>query len=254
MEKEQLLKTIGLTDKEARTYLAILELGESTIKPIALRSGIKRTSIYNFIENFVKMGLITQLNIRGRMHYKALSPERLVELQKERASALQSALPEFMSIYNDQVSKPKISYFEGADQIRNIGKEALNCHKEVCYLWPGPELTEVSGGKDFWNNINDERVDRGIFSKLIRFNGKDQLWEKSSSGLEYLRETRWAPKEYENEVEVGIAIYDIGKVGIFGSREEAFGILIESQSYTKTMQMLFNLLWAQSEKAKAGQG
>jgi HTH-type transcriptional regulator, sugar sensing transcriptional regulator len=254
MDKEYLLKSIGLTDKEAKTYIAILELGSSTIKPISLRAGIKRTSIYNFIDHLVALGLITQAEIRGRTHYQALSPTRLIELQKERTKALESSLPEFLSVFNDQINKPKISYFEGSEQIKNIGQEVLNCHKEVCYLWPGPELTQITGGEKFWNDINDIRVNNGVYSRLIRFNGKDPLWEKSASGLEYLRETRWSPQKYEDEVDVGIGIYDSGKVGIFGSRDEAFGILIESQSYAKTMKMLFELLWDKSTPAKPGEG
>ncbi|MEI6499052.1 MAG: helix-turn-helix domain-containing protein [bacterium] len=254
MNKEYLLKSIGLTEKEAKTYLAILELGSSTIKPIADRAGIKRTSVYNFIDDLVKQGLIAQSILNGRTHYQALSPEKLVELQKERTRALQSALPEFLSVFNDKISKPKISYFEGADQIKNIGHEVLLCHKEVCYFWPGPELTDITGGQNFWNKINDDRVEHGVFVRLLRFHGKEHLYEKSASGLEYLRETRWAPKEYEDQVDHGIAIYDTGKVGIFGSREESFGILIESQSYAKTMQMLFDLLWDKSTIAKPGEG
>jgi hypothetical protein len=91
-------------------------------------------------------------------------------------------------------------------------------------------------------------------SRLIRFQGTEPLFEASTSGLEYLRETKWAPRQYENEVELGIAIYDTGKVGIFGSKQESYGILIESQSYAKAMKMLFELLWAQSTPAKPGEG
>ena len=69
-----------------------------------------------------------------------------------------------------------------------------------------------------------------------------------------LRETRWGPKKYESVVDDAIAIFDSGKVGIFGAREESFGILIESKALEKTMQMLFELLWEKSTPAKPGEG
>lgn len=254
MDKEILLKNLGLDDKEAKTYLAILELGESTIKPIALRAGLKRTSVYNFIDHLVELGLIGQSQKNGRTHYKAFSPEKLVEIEQERVRMVRETMPEFLSIYNDKVNKPKVSYFEGPAQLRSLGREALLCKEEVCYLWPGPEITSITGGEGFWNEISQERIERHIFVKLIRFHGKDRLWDYSASGLEYLRETRWAPKDLENLVDTGIAIYDTGKVGIFGSKEEAFGILIESQSYMKTMRMFFDLLWEKSTPAKPGEG
>ena len=254
MDKNELLQSIGLTDKEAKTYLAVLELGLSTIKPISLAAGIKRTSIYNFIDHLVELGLVSQTEIRGRMHYKAVPPQKLIEIQKERTEKLRKILPEFLSVYNEKTSKPKISYYEGPEQIKNIGREVLNCKKEVCYFWAGPELTNITGGEDFWNKINDERVKQKITARLIRFEGKEELYEKSASGPENLRQTRFAPKDLANLVDHGLAIYDTGKVGIFGSREEGYGIIIESASFARTMKMLFELMWAKSTPAKPGEG
>lgn len=254
MDKEYLLNTIGLSEKEAKAYIAILELGQSTIKPISARSGIKRTSIYNFIDHLVELGLVTQSIIRGRTHYKAQSPTKLVEIQKGRIRLLEKALPEFLSLFNNNVSKPKISYYEGPDQMRTMGREVLNCKEEVCYLWPGPELTDITGGEKYWNEISKERIENGIFVRLLRFHGNDPLWDLSKSGLEYLREIRWSPKNLQNTVDMGVAIYDTGKVALFGSREESFGILIESESYRRTMKMLFELLWEKSTPAKPGEG
>ena len=113
MEKEQILNNLGLSEKEAKTYLAILELGSSTIKPIADKAGIKRTSIYNFIDRLVELGLISQTAIRNRTHYLVLPPDRLLQLQKENLSAVENAIPEFMGLFNFSGSKPKIQYFEG---------------------------------------------------------------------------------------------------------------------------------------------
>ncbi|MDO8495673.1 MAG: helix-turn-helix domain-containing protein [bacterium] len=254
MDKEYLLNSVGLSEKEAKTYLAILELGSSTVKPISVRAGTKRTSIYNFIDHLVTLGLISQTSIHGRMHYKAESPEKLVELQRERTERLESALPEFLSLYNDNAKKPKISYFEGPEQVRNIGREALNCTKEACYIWPGPEFTEISGGAAFWKEIGIKRTEKGILSRLIRFHGKENLYEGSESGLEMFRETRWGPEKYQDTVDVAISIFDSGKVGIFGARQESFGILIESKALEKTMKMLFELLWEKSTPAKPGEG
>jgi len=254
MDKDELLRTIGLTDKEAKTYLAILEEGQSTIKPIALRAGLHRTSVYNFIGHLVELGLITQTEIRGRMHYKANPPEKLIEIQKERTRLLEKSLPQFLSVYNEKSAKPKISYYEGAEQIKNIGREVLKCKTEVLYFWAGPELTDITGGEAFWNKINDDRVKKNVAVRLVRFEGKESLYEKSESGPENLRQTRFAPKNLEKVVEHGLAIYDTGKVGIFGSREEGYGILIESTSFAKTMKMLFELMWTQSTPAKRGEG
>jgi len=76
MIKEELLNEAGLSDKEAKAYLAILEMGSSTIKPISARAGIKRTSVYNFIDHLIELGLVSKSILRGRTYYQATSPAR----------------------------------------------------------------------------------------------------------------------------------------------------------------------------------
>ena len=146
MDKEKLLKEVGLNEKESKVYLAILELGSSTIKPIAVRAGIKRTSIYYFIDHLVELGLVEQTKIRGRMHYKALSPSRIVSLQKERLKIAKNVLPEFMSIFNASLHKPKISYFEGPEQMKNIVREGLNIKFQLHYRLFHCSLLLLKGG------------------------------------------------------------------------------------------------------------
>src|SRR3989338_2110583 len=100
METDILTRNICLTNKEARVYETILQLGEGTIQPIARRSNIRRTSIYYFIDHLVELGLIDAVKVRGRMHYKALPPQKLLSLQLERTDEIREALPEFLGIYN----------------------------------------------------------------------------------------------------------------------------------------------------------
>ena len=57
----ELLNKLGLNQKEANVYMACLELGSGTIKELSEKSGVKRTSIYNFLEELKQKGLITQI-------------------------------------------------------------------------------------------------------------------------------------------------------------------------------------------------
>ena len=52
----------------------------------------------------------------------------------------------------------------------------------------------------------------------------------------------------------GIGIYDTGKVGFISSREEGFGILIESEELASMMTSFFELLWDRSLPARPGEG
>jgi sugar-specific transcriptional regulator TrmB len=247
MEKEQLLTQFGLNDKEAKTYLAILELGTATIKPIALRAGLKRTSLYYFIDHLVALGLVSQTAIRGHMHYQALPPSRLVDLQKERLQTLEQALPEFMSLFNVAKDKPRVSYFEGPAQIKNIFWEEPKCDKEILGIWSGTEVDELIGRQEL-ERIDKARRANGIHVRVIRFLEKDVPFAPFRDQPGSNRELRYAPPG--TIFPIAFTLYDTGKVSFVSSKKEGFGILIESPELTIAMRVLFEALWTQSQPAK----
>jgi len=252
MEKQEILKNLGLSEKEAKTYLAVLELGSSTIKPIADKAGIKRTSIYNFIDKLVSLGLISQTTVRGRTHYIALAPERLVQLQKENLTATEHMLPEFLALFNFAGAKPKIQYFEGVEQVKKLIWEEARCKKETRFIWTGKDILEMVGGPKFMAEVDRQRIKNGIFIKTIRFREKEAPYPYSSHGTENLRQLRYAPKGIH--IPMAMGIYDTGKVAFYSTKNEGFGILIESQEFMQTMTVFHQLLWDKSSEGKVGEG
>ena len=55
------LKNLGLNDKEANIYLALLQLGKSTATKIAKKSGLKRPTTYVIIEQLIDKGFVQKL-------------------------------------------------------------------------------------------------------------------------------------------------------------------------------------------------
>ncbi|MCR4277659.1 MAG: hypothetical protein NUV85_01430 [Candidatus Berkelbacteria bacterium] len=251
MERNKLLIDLGLSEKQARTYVAILELGSAPIKPVAQRSGVKRTSIYNFIDELVGLGLVTQTKVGRATHYQASPPSRLAELQRERLKSIEQALPEFTALYNTLSTKPRIHYFVGIEQMKNIVHEETRCKKEALYIWPNEQTTETIGGKRFMDKINQERISKGIRIRSIRFHDPGlRLLERSQHGRKNLLTLHFADVDYK--INMAMGLYDTGKVGFFGI--EGFGILIESKELHQLMLLLFELLWKKSKPAKKGEG
>ena len=56
LEKE--LEKIGLTEKEAAVYLALLKLGPTTALKIARETGIKRPTVYTTLDALKGRGLV----------------------------------------------------------------------------------------------------------------------------------------------------------------------------------------------------
>ncbi len=251
MDNTTILKELGLNDKEAKTYLAILELGSSTIKPIADRAGVQRTSMYNFIDRLVEAGLVTQAQVRGRMHYQAVNPSHLLDIQRKRLELIEENIPNFLSLYNATPNKPRIQYFEGATQMRQALYEETRCTHKTAFLLPTKDLMEMIGVETM-ADINHKRVAAGVLGRSLRIRDKAVPFPTSAQSTKNLLTVRITPPQYKSSM--GVGLYDTGKVGFFSSKNEGFAIMIESQELYEVMGTFYEMLWEMSEPIKAGQG
>jgi len=97
---EDLLKKIGLTEGETKVYLALLELGPSTVGPIVKKSGIAYSNIYEVLQRLAEKGLVSFVKREKTKYFQAYSPEKLMdyvgkqegEIQKQK-SELQKIVP-----------------------------------------------------------------------------------------------------------------------------------------------------------------
>ncbi len=241
-----LVTELGLSEKEARVYLASLELGTGNVSDIANRAGIKRTSVYNFIDRLIGLGIIIQ-NTNEPKSYQAVEPKYLARIQQDRLDVIKTRLPELNALTNLSQTKPRIQYFEGTTQMQHIEREILNCKKELLVIWNRKRVVEQLGGKEYLEELDKLRREKKVHIRLIAV--KDEDLEFEGGEADKTREIRWAPSGMD--FPMGISIYDTGKVGLITSQEEKFGILIESQELERTMRQLFEAFWRISTPAQA---
>lgn len=252
---KELIKTleeIGLSRNQSACYLAALELGSSTIGAISKKSGIKRTSIYNFINELVVEGYIEKVQIKGRNYYAACSPNKILDLKKQKLKLFEINLDKFNSIKDKSNSAPKVKYFEGPKEVQNVIREEIYCKKEAYYIFPAKETITAIGGLEVMIKIDKERISRGVHISAIRLKKNDIKYSVSKHGKKYLRNLRFAPGSFDTEI--GMGLYDTGKVGFFSSKKESYGLLIESRELYNLMYKFFKLLWNDSIPAKEFEG
>ena len=248
----EILVGCGFSSNEAKTYLAVLQLGQTTINPIAKATGIPRTSIYNFIDALVARGVFRRTLVRGRAYYTAQPPQLLLEEQEQKLTRLRESLPLLNAVHNRATTRPRIHVFEGESEVKNIVAEEVNCQHEALYIWTGHEMMAMVGGTRRMSRIDKARIQKGVRIKTIRFKERDSKFETSKSGSKHLRELRWAPKGFPQHM--GVGIYDTGKVGFFSTRREGFGLLIESKELEVLMRSLFEHVWKACSPALDGEG
>jgi len=119
---EKYLQEIGLSDKEATVYLALLQVENSSISDLAKKTKINRTTVYPVLQSLQKKGLASEAQVGKTIHYQAAPPERLetfVERQKvvleERSARLKDIIPQIKSIAREEGERPVVKIFEGRD-------------------------------------------------------------------------------------------------------------------------------------------
>ncbi len=252
MENTQLITALqetGLTDKEARVYLAMVELGESSIIPIAERAGIKRTTVYNYLESFRQLGLISMTVRNRRQHYTAASPARLKEIMVARLKKVDDVVPLLFSLYKQEDAKPSVQMFEGVEGIKEVFRLSLQTNAKEIRAIPVYASGHSHVGNTFIEDYLEQVAKRKI--KYISLRLAKDIKEYTKTGYKKVsiapgenREARIAPEWFTPESH--IHMYD-DKVAIFSqTKERPYAMLISSASYYQTMHMFFEGVWGQA--------
>ena len=133
------IKELGLDDKEAKVYLAGLELGEANIQRIVKKSGIKRTTVYHALDSLKEKGLFSVVVRKGRKKYIAEDPRKLKNKIESQKETLEEIMPNLLSLANFIDKKPEIKYYEGEAGIKEIYKDSLNYPESEILAWVNSE-------------------------------------------------------------------------------------------------------------------
>ncbi len=121
---------LGLSDKEATVYIAILRLGSTSAPIIAEATSINRASVHDTLTALGQMGLVTAYLEDNEKRFTAEPPERLLNvlrLQRRevelRETLAERLLPQLAAAHTVNSSKPRIRYIEGIDGLRNMQRE-----------------------------------------------------------------------------------------------------------------------------------
>lgn len=238
--KDQLLK-FGLEEKEAKIYLALLELSEADIQTIAKKSGVKRTTVYHVLEALKQKGFIGSAGKSGQKMYFAQNPQKLEHDLEEKKGLLKNLMPELLSMTNKLNKKPVIKYFEGKAGLEEIFKDILNYpEREVLVWFPQKTAYETINSEFIDNFYTPGRLKKKILERIIIPKNPETKRKIEDSQKELSRIKVVAPEEYAVDAET--LIYGGNKVGII-SYEDQIGLIIESKKIHDMHKSIFELVW-----------
>ncbi len=233
------LQQIGLNQKEAKIYLANLELGEASIQEIAKKSGVKRTSIYNLIDDLVKREVVHVVIKKNKKRFVAAEPGTLKEIITQRKKALENILPDLKMLSGTTKEKPRVRFYEGLEGIKAVYNDNLIDKKSM------KAFTGVTKGYAILGDYGDEYIAKRAAAKIkIQVIAPDDASGRVLKKKDRVsrRVTRLIPKK-KFPFDIEINIYGNKVSFISYSKQRLMGVIMESPEIAKTMNSIFDFAW-----------
>lgn len=247
--KEELRK-IGLSYKESQVYLAALELGETSVNRLALKSKIKRTTVYLVLSSLQEKGLISKTKRNKKTFFLAEDPRTLVGVLEEKKKRLEKIMPELLSFDNLLDKKPGIQYFEGEEGIKTAYKRTLKIpNQEYTAMYSDDYMTDFDE-TFFFNYYIPQRVKNKSLTRAI-FPNTPAMRRLAADNEKQMRQTRFLPAEPFN-IKIEVVTFEKNKT-LFVSFKEKFALIMESRLIHDSFKNIFETLWmfaAEPEKMK----
>ena len=247
METVRQLQKLGLTKGEAKVYLALVQLGSSTVGPIASKSKAAYSKIYEILARLQGKGLVSIIIKSRTRYYQAVSPRRIEEYLKKKEAeieeeriTLKRLIPELEMLQALATERAEAEVFIGWKGMYAAEEKLIDGAKpgtEVLYFYIYDKMSNERAEQLFTalNHLYNER-------KLKLRGISDSAYRKSS----YMKKVPFKRMRYvdfpiPNNVDI------CGDKVIIASWKMPLGILITSQEIADNFKKTFDDIWKRAK-------
>ncbi len=234
------LNKLGLSDRESKVYLSLLEWGESLASDVARKSELNRTTTYDILSNLLEKGLVTYIIKNNTRFYRPTEPEKILQLLQEKEKTYESILPQLLHLYRPRTKNCIVEVFQGKEGIKTIFNDILITGKP----WAGYN-TPGTGHKimdETWTELfHRKRQNKKIELRVIYVKTKDaHIRANEMSKMKYTK-IKFMKEKYDSPASNWI--YGDRVALIFWLREVPFAIRIIDKELADSYRNHFNVIW-----------
>jgi len=145
------LSKLGLTEREAKAYLYLLEHGKATAREISENTGIPSTKIYSVLKSLESKGWVRVESVERPLKYVPVPPEvavqeaverELKETEKELKEVAKEAILDLSRVTKKGAERPAVSYY-GKSAEKVMKRILSHCRKVSGILHVGNQEPKV---------------------------------------------------------------------------------------------------------------
>lgn len=244
---KKILKQIGLSEISASIYLYLLDVQKATPLAIANSTGIKRTTIYNHIDELLEINLIGEVVEQGKKYYIPESPEYLLDLVEAKQEKAKAVAKEIEKQFGLSKHKANIRYAHGKNGFKKFAEEILKAEEKTVRMYVHyASISEYVSGQYITNFLDGHKRSKRNIKIIVSSNEHELLTKVTSIGLnaKYNMLIRSLSQGYD--FTTSIVVYD-DKVHFFAPKKEGFIFIFESPAFADTMRQMFDYMWGKGK-------
>jgi len=239
------LEELGLSEAEAKVYLALLETGSTLAGPIIKKTALHRGTTYQILQRLIEKGLVSFVVKSGKRYFEATDPKRFLELLKDKEEKLNEILPSLIQVRNLSKEKQEVTVYSGYRGIKTVCDNIL---EELKY---GGEYIDfgVSGMfrvvmGPYWDIWQKKKKEYKIKAKCIF----DISLKKENPKFlkDYYGEARFHSHQFKSMTDT--MIYKDKVVLFIWTANPPIAVVIQNKENAQGYRNQFNMMWKYSIK------
>ncbi|HEX8226850.1 MAG TPA: helix-turn-helix domain-containing protein [Candidatus Saccharimonadales bacterium] len=240
-----LLTELDIPENDANTYAALLRLDSTSIRKIAVETGINRGTTYESLKKLTECGLVSVRQNGKREQYTAESPEKVYDMIRDKrrdlldiAETAKKVIPDVLARKASLQGRPLVRYYEGEAGVTTILKDVL----QTCRTLKKPEYIAYSSSQvrrflyRKFPQFTERRVAEGIGVKVIAVGAGGDEAPKAAR--------KWLPDPKTGDISSYTIIYGAKVATIsIAADNTPYGVIVEDNGAASMQRLLFDQLW-----------
>ncbi len=244
------LKQLGLSEGEARVYLALLKLKESTAGPIVDEAKVTRSKIYDILERLKRKGLVSYITKESTKYFRVADPSNLLQYIEEKEKNIEDQktiilkeLTNLEKLYLSSVESKIAEVFFGYKGMQNAFNLLIKefNSKETYFAFGAGKGENIEKVKIFFDELHKERIKNKVKSYII--------FNESSRGIFKSQEkSKFVDARYiSNSTPAAINVYKNYTI-IALLLEDPIIFVIHNKEVADSFKEYFKVMWKVAKK------
>jgi sugar-specific transcriptional regulator TrmB len=239
----EILKDLGLTNTEIKTYITLLEIGTVTVGKLLEKSKLPNSTLHRDLNTLIEKSLINFVLEGKRKIYQATDPENFFDFIDDKRRRFEEILPDLKKHQNSRMQKENATIYKGIRGIKQAYSIMINTKGKEYLTFGGGEECANKMGITWWLNLHEKRVanklpSRQVFDLTVKNIGGTEIEKKPITKIKYLS------KEFAQFQET-VIVDDIVSINVF--TENPYSFVINDKFVAEGYKKHFELLWKQAK-------